>query len=365
MKAPLLTRAELNRATLARQLLLERETLAVPEAVARLAGLQAQVPGPPFVGLWSRLEGFAREALVGALERREVVRATAMRSTIHILTAEDYLALRRTLEPALMRALVAFNGERARRLDADRVVAAARRLVEERPRARGELIKDLGELWSDESPEAMAYLAQSRLPLVQLPGAGPWGFAQSPPYALAEAVLGRPPAEPDVGLLLRRYLAAFGPASIRDFQAWSGLTRMKDAAQELGDGELVVYRDEEGRELLDLPGAPRPPAATAAPVRFLPDYDNLVLSHADRTRVLPDEHRKQVLLGAGRVRATILVDGTVRGAWKLEKKRREAVVRVEAFGRLTRAARNELTQEGEALARLLAPEAESLGVAFD
>ena len=325
-----LTLQELNRATLARQMLLERESLSVPEAVERLVGLQAQVPNPPYIGLWTRLRDFRRDDLTKLMERREIVRAVMMRSTLHLVTAEDHQRFRPTIQPALARALGAFFGKRAKELDVEKLVEAVRPFVEEEPRTTGELRGLLSEIEPEADPEAMAYTVRTYLPLVQVPPAGTWGSGSRAAYTTAESWLGENKRTGDLRELLFRYLAAFGPATVMDFQAWSGMTGLKKAVEEF-KGELRVFRDKEDKELLDLPNAPLPSPETPAPVRFVPEYDNLILSHSDRRRVIADEHRRKVFLSAARVRATILVNGFVRGAWKIEKSKGTAKLLIEPF----------------------------------
>lgn len=353
MTGRVLSLRELNRATLARQMLLERGDVPAYEAVRRLAGLQAQVPNPPYIGLWTRLRGFDLGRLTDLIEERRVVRSSMMRATLHLTTAEDYLLLRPALQAALDRSLRSIAGRRLEGLDLDRLVSAARAMVEEEPRTFKELQGRLLEMEPDRDPSALAYLVRMRLPLVQTPPAGTWGTGGSPRFALPEPWLGARLAGPDESLraLALRYLAAFGPASAKDFQAWSGLTGARALLQELRP-ELVVFRDEDGVELLDLPDAPLPPADTPAPPRFVPEYDNLVLSHADRRRVIAAENRRGVFLSAARVRATILVDGFVAGAWRIQKTKKAATLVIEPFAPLASRDRDALTEEGERLLRL-------------
>ena len=360
-----LTLRELNRATLARQLLLDRAALPVADAVARLGGLQAQVPNPPYIGLWTRLRDFRRDDLTCLLEERRVVRAPLLRSTLHLFTAEDYALLRPALQPALTRALAAFFGQRAKGLDIARLVAAARDHLRETPRTFTELRARLSEIEPDRDPEALAYAVRTYLPLVQTPPGGAWGSGGSPAYALAEPWLGRPLAAPEesLPLLIRRYLAAFGPATVQDIQAWSGLTGLKGAVEALKP-ELRRCRDERGKELLDGADQPLPPADAPAPPRFLPEYDNLVLSHADRARVIADEHRPKVFLSAGRVRATFLVDGFVHGAWRIERTGGAARLVIEPFAPLSGEARDALLEEGERLVRFVEDGAADFAVEF-
>jgi hypothetical protein len=348
-------------------MLLGREEVGVPEAVERLIGLQAQVPNPPYVGLWTRLRNFRRDDLTAALERREVVRAPLQRSTLHLMTAADYRLLRPALQPALTRALGSFFGKRARDLDVDRLVAAARRHLEERPRTFAELRELLSEVEPEGNPAAVAYVVRTYVPLVQVFPGGTWGSGGSLAYAPAESWLGGPlsGSEGPRDLVLR-YLAAFGPATVKDAQAWSGLVRLKEPLEDFRR-ELRSYRDERGNELLDLPDneLPEDLADLPAPVRFVPEYDNLVLSHADRTRVISDEHRKRVFLSAGRVRSTILVDGFVRGAWRIEKTRQTTTLVIEPFETLSGGDRASLQEEGERLVRFVGEGAEEFEVRFE
>jgi hypothetical protein len=239
-------------------------------------------------------------------------------------------------------------------------------MVEEGPRTSKELQERLLEMEPDRDPSALAYLVRMRLPLVQTPPAGTWGKGGSPRFALPEPWLGARLADPGESLraLVFRYLAAFGPADAKDFQAWSGLTGAKALLQELRP-ELVEFRDEAGNELFDLPEAPLPPADTPAPSRFVPEYDNLVLSHADRRRVIADGDRKAVFLSAARVRATILLDGFVAGAWRIEKTKKSAALIVETFAPLAPQDRDALAEEGERLLRFATDGQPELDVGFE
>lgn len=343
-----LTLRELNRATLARQMLLSRQKVPALEAVERLAGLQAQVPAPPYIGLWTRLRDFRRKDLTRLVEQRLVVRATLMRSTLHLMTAEDYMRLRPALQPALTRAMESAAGKRLEGLDIDRLAEMARVYFEE-PRTFAELRPWLSEIEPDRDPSALAYAVRTHLPLVQVPSGGRWGYPGNAPFTTAESWLGRPlSGSVDPRELVRRYLAAFGPATVADIQKWSGLNRLKDFVEEMKP-ELRSFRDESGKELLDLPDAPLPPADTPAPVRFVPDYDNLVLAHAGRRRMLADEYRSRIFLSAARVRATFLVDGFVQGAWKIEKSKGTATLVIEPFLTLSKEDRDALAEEGERL----------------
>jgi hypothetical protein len=280
------------------------------------------------------------------------VRTTLTRKTLHLFTADDYLSLRTTIQPAIDRAYKGFFGTRARGLDLGPAVAAARAHLEEAPRPFGELTKLLAPLEPDRDPNVLAFGARARLPMVQTPTPGAaWAYGNQPAWALPESWLGRPAdAAEDRPALVRRYLAAFGPASVRDVQTWAGMTGLGDAVEAIRE-ELVAFRDEVGNELFDLPDAPRPGGDEPAPVRLLPEYDNLVLSHADRSRFVPEQHRKLVLQSAGRVSATLLVDGMVAGTWKLDRKKRE--LRIEPFAPLKRADRSALLDEAKRAAEFL------------
>ncbi|MFE9622176.1 winged helix DNA-binding domain-containing protein [Streptomyces sp. NPDC006527] len=342
--SPVLSTRALNRATLDRQLLLRRAPLSAKAAVAHLLGLQAQNVKPPYYALASRLDGFTPQRLSTLMADREVVRIVTMRSTIHTHTADDCLTLRPLVQSARDRELTGFRAGLAG-VDLDRLAVLARDLVEAEPRTMKQLREALLAEWPDADPQALAIAARCRLPLVQVTPRGLWGRSGQVALTTAEHWLGRPaePAPtPDATVL--RYLAAFGPASVRDMQTWAGLTRLRPAFERLRP-RLLTFRDEKGVELFDLPDAPRPDPDTPAPPRFLPEFDNLLLSHADRTRVVRPEHRGRTWQGNQAYR-TLLVDGFVAGVWTLED---NALV-VEAFGTLTKAQRDEVSAEG---ARLL------------
>jgi hypothetical protein len=361
---PTLTRQQLNRATLARQLLLEREPVTAAAAVERLAGMQAQEPKHPFIGLWTRVEGFDREDLRRALLEREVVRATLMRSTLHLMSAADYAALRMSMQPPPSVALRVL-GARSQGLDLDAVLPAARTLLAGRPLAFDPIRARLQEQFPDVNHRALGYAVRTLVPLVMVPSEDArWGFPRVAEFTLAEEWLGEPPGEEDREALARRYLAAFGPGSAADVQAWSGVGGMKAVLDGMRDA-LEVFADERGRELFDLPDAPRPDADVPAPPRFLPEFDNLVLAHDDRSRVIADEHRPLVTTKNLRVRATFLVAGTVAGIWTIDAKRKLATLRIAPFARLGKRVRAALAEEGEALVRFAEPDSAAHAVTFD
>ncbi|MER6716316.1 MULTISPECIES: winged helix DNA-binding domain-containing protein [unclassified Streptomyces] len=349
--APLLGTRALNRATLDRQLLLRPARMSVAAAVEHLVGLQAQNVKPPYYALAVRLDGFTPEALSRLMADREVVRIVTMRSTIHTHTADDCLTLRPLVQPARDRELVNFRKGLAG-VDLDRLAALARELVEAEPRTMKQLREALLREWPDADPQALAVAARCRLPLVQVTPRGLWGRSGQVSLTTAEHWLGRPAeAAPEPDAVVLRYLAAFGPASVRDMQTWAGLTRLRDAFERLRP-RLVTFRDDSGTELFDLPDAPRPDPDTPAPPRFLPEFDNLLLSHADRTRVVPPEYRGRSWQG-NFVYCALLVDGFLAGLWRLA----EGALVIEPFGRLTKAQREDVTAEGERMLTVMHPEA--------
>lgn len=361
MKKPLSLRA-INRATLARQMLLAREKTTAVDAIARLIGLQAQVARPPFVGLWTRLTGFTSPDLLGPIHQRQVVRVTAMRATLHLMTASDYLLLRGALQPALTRGFLAIAKGRKATIDLERLGALGRAFFARKTVPFVELRDDIKRKFPKEDERALAYAIRCSVPLVQVPDDSPWGFPAQAGFTLADSWLGRevPAKDAPAHALVRRYLAAFGPATPADAQAWSALQGLREVFEEMRP-ELVTFLDERERELFDLPGAPRPDADTPAPVRFLPEFDNLVLAHDDRTRVIAAEHRPLITTKNLQVPATFLVDGMVAGTWKVERKKQAATLVLTPFGKPTRKARVEIESEGQALLQFVEPDAGTRG----
>lgn len=358
-----LTLRELNRATLARQSLLERADTTALAAVEQLVGVQAQEARPPFLGLWSRIADFQADELHTLLHKRAVVRATFLRGTLHVLSAKDYVAFRAVLQPVLTDAMRAL-GARAKGLVLDDVLPAAAQLFGERPRDFNELRDALLQRFPDVHERALGYATRMNLPLVMVPTTDRWAFPSVAAFTLAGDWLSEPLSADDTpDELVRRYLAGFGPATAADVQTWSGLKGIKAVLARLRP-ELVTLRDTQGRELFDLPDAPRPDGDVPAPARFLPEFDNLVLSHADRTRVIADEHRGHVVTKNLRVRASVLHDGFACGIWDVERKKTGVTLRVTPFHTLSRAAVAELTEEGEALLAFLEPDAVHPGVRF-
>jgi hypothetical protein len=355
----------LNRATLARQLLLRRDERSALDAIEHLVGMQAQAPLAPYIGLWTRLDGFQPGDLAQLLLKRRVVRTTLMRGTVHLVSDRDCLALRPLLQPMLSRAL--YTGAYRAGLvgiDVAEVVAFGRALLDEQPRSAAALGKLLVERWPDRDGASLAQAVQLLATLIQIPPRGIWGQGGAVSYATAESWLGRPlAADPSLGTMVLRYLAAFGPASVRDVQAWSRLTRLGEVVDRLRP-RLLTFRDERGVELFDLPDAPRPDADTPAPPRFLPEYDNLLLSHADRTRVISDGRTVPLLPGNGGVAGTVLLDGCYRATWKIARDRDSATLLITPFAPLGSADRAALEDEGAQLLAFAAAETSGREIRF-
>ncbi|MFD0674560.1 winged helix DNA-binding domain-containing protein [Cohnella sp. GCM10027633] len=364
MPVPVLSSRALNRALLARQLLLERAELPALTAIGRLAGMQSQAPNPPYVGLWTRLSGFRHEELSRLIADRSAVRLSMMRSTIHLVTAEDALAFRPLLQPVMGRALKGAYGKRLDGLPLEEIVAAGRELVELSPQTLGELGAALQGRWPDRDPAALANAVRNLAALVQVPPRGLWGESGPSAHTTAEAWLGRPLAEGEMQELVRRYLAAFGPASPKDMQAWSGLTGLRAVFAGMRD-ELAAFADENGNELFDLPGSPRPDPETPAPARFLSEFDNVILSFSDYSRIVSAPHRKLVCSDNGIIRAALLVDGFVKGLWRVEQNKGGAALVIQPFETLSAADREAFAEEGERLLSFVAPEADSRDIRIE
>ncbi|KAA6214481.1 winged helix DNA-binding domain-containing protein [Streptomyces albofaciens JCM 4342] len=391
----------LNRATLARQLLLERADLPVLDAVRHLCGLQAQEPQEPFTGLWSRLRAFDPSSLSDLLTGRHVVRTHLMRRTVHLVTADDVLAWRARHDAMLrQRAQGAYRRELAG-VDLDELAAAGRAVMADgEPRSMPELARAVAGRWPESGPRALGeMLVAALIPMVQLPPRGLWRTKAGARYVPLATWLGRdidPPAtltspgpatltspgpatlnspgpaasngpgpatatatgaatpdsaafgpttpDPVGAALIHRYLAAYGPAASADLRAWCGLAGLPAAVAAVRD-ELITFRDERGRELLDLPDAPRPDPDTPAPVRFLPAFDNAILGYQDRGRIIDDAHRGLSVAGA----RVVLVDGRVAATWTVE----DGTVTATPLRRFSRAERTAVTEQGQELAVFL------------
>jgi len=356
MTTSTLTLKQLNRTTLARQLLLERHDLTSLEAIEQLVGLQSQIPNPPYIGLWTRLQTFQRDSLTQLMEDRQVVRAPMMRSTLHLTTADDHQYFRAVLQPALTRAFKSFNGKFAKGLDIEKLVNVAKPFLENEPATTGELKQMLLEIEPTKNGDTLAQAVRFHLPIVQLPPGGTWRSGTRASYTTADNWLGQ--AQPsDLGTMLRRYLRAFGPASVMDFQAWSGLVSLKKVIEPYIK-DLIIYQDENGKELLDLPNMPILSEDTAVPIRFIPEYDNLLVSHKDRTRVIADDDRQYVFLSAARVLGTVLIDGFVGATWKSNRDKDTATLTISPFTPLSDEVLEAIEHEGQQLIRFIEDDAD-------
>jgi hypothetical protein len=354
--ANVLSTRALNRATLARQLLLDRADVPVLDAVAHLGGLQAQEPQEPFVGLWSRLRGFDPAALSELLTGRRVVRTHLMRRTVHLLAADDVLAWRARHDAMLRQRVLGVYRRELNGVDLDELAAVGRAVMADgEPRTMTELARAVAERWPAPGPRALGeMLIGALVPMVQLPPRGLWRTRAGVRNVPLSAWLGReidPPApvgsDPVGQALVRRYLTAYGPAATADLRAWCGLAGLPAAVAAIRD-ELVTFRDERGRELLDLPDAPRPDPDTPAPVRFLPAFDNALLGYHDRSRIIDDAHRGLSVAGT----RVVLIDGRVAATWTVEA----GTVTVTPLGRLSRADRSATAKQGQELASFLSDE---------
>ncbi|MDI2126923.1 winged helix DNA-binding domain-containing protein [Yinghuangia seranimata] len=357
--APQLDVRALSRATLDRQLLLRRDRRSAAEAIQHLVGMQGQAPNAPYVGLWTRLADFATDDLAGLLAARDALRMPLMRVTVHLVTAADARVMVPLLSPMFERSFaISVFGKALAGTDYKAVSAYGRTLITDTPLTRAELAERLSERWPDADPMALAYAATHLRPNVQVPPRGLWGQSGPPRWTPAETWLGGVfDAAPSLDAFVLRYLGAFGPASVKDAQMWSGLTRLREVFDRLGP-RLVRFRGPDGAELFDLPDAPRPPAETPAPLRFLPEYDNLLLSHADRSRVIVGKRRVPLPPGNGGTTGTLLVDGFFEGMWKIVRKGGTAVLQIDPFRPLDAARRAEAEEEGRELLRFAAAEAD-------
>ena len=356
-----LTARQLNRATLSRQLLLERTKLDVVSATERIGGLQAQEPASPHIGLWTRVAEFQPADLDWALAQRSVVKGTLMRSTLHIVSAADYLHLWPAIVPGLGGTR---RGDRATPPSPERLAAlrAKAEAFTAEPRGLGELRDHLGGA-DGMAPDEVLWWVRRSVPFAHAPSDVPWSFGRRPRLAHALPWLGAdawPTTDEAIQHLVRRYLGAFGPATAADLAQWSGLAvgalRPGVTALDTG-GELRRFSDERGRELLDLEGAPLPDADTPAPPRLLPMWDSTLLAFADRTRLISDEDRRAVIARNGDTLPTFTVDGVVAGLWwaGAEPGGRIRIV-IEPFRPpLRRADMRALEAEGERLAAVVAP----------
>ena len=357
-----LSQRALNRATLARQLLMQRSDKSVQDAVEHLVGLQAQTPHSWYIGLWSRLVDFQADQAAQLLIDRSLVRIALMRSTIHLVTAADAGALRVLVQPVLDRDLYAnaTHGRPIRGVDIEALTAAGRHLLAERPMTAKELGERLHAQGFEVPPATLAYAIRNLVPSVQVPPRGLWGRSGPIAHTTAEAWVG-PLAAPATTMphLVLRYLAAFGPATIVDMQRWSGLTRLREIVDPLRS-QLRTFRGEDGRELFDLPDAPRPDPDVPAPPRFLYDFDNLLLSYADRSRVITEDFHRYSFRPHGPVPSVVLIDGFTAADWMVMHGNGGAVtLTIRPYAPVSESDAGELIGEGRRLLAFTHPESAS------
>lgn len=351
--APVLDRRALNRALLARQLLLERRRATAAATIERLVGMQAQAPNLPYVGLWARLAGFDHRELSSLVEKRKAVRMSLMRNTIHLVTRRDAFALKPLFTPFGERGFIHGSpwGKGMNEQDLKDIREVGAEFMGERPHTVSELSKRLADRFPGRDAVAMAYGVRYMVPLVFTTPRGIWQAGGPVALTTFEAWIGAPPGPPiDPETLVTRYLAAFGPATPADMRAWSGLA-MRPVFERLRP-KLRVFRDEAGRELFDLPRAPRPASDIPAPIRLIPDYDNVLLAHSDRSRIMPEGRHLGMFSSNGVMQGAVLVDGFVRAMWVPRKQ----VLEVIPFAKqLSTADRNAISEEGRRLLEFLAP----------
>jgi hypothetical protein len=367
---PVLTLRQLNRAMLARQLLLARARVGVVPAIERLAALQAQWAPSPYIALWSRLEGFRREKLWAAIEGHEVIRARLMRGTLHLVSARDFYAYAvatQDLQRGAWNRLQIGRGVDPQKI-ADLAIAFARQ-----PRAKEDVLQHVQQKIGAKLEGPFNWLiwrfVSAHADLVTAPPGGHWGYGGTDaPYVAARHWIARgerPSDEDALELLVRRCLAAFGPATVADVAKFAGQVppRVRPTLERLLP-RLRTFSDEHGRLLYDLPRSQRPEPDVPAPVRFLPRYDELLISYAHRDRVIAPAHRSAVYSKNAIVEAVVMVDGFAAGTWKIDRAKGAAVLAVTAFAPLARRDRSAIESEGQELVSFLAPDASSVGVRF-
>lgn len=354
--APVLSRRALNRTLLGRQLLLERVDRPATAVIEHLVGMQAQEPIDPYVALWTRIEAFDPQELSALIEERRAVRGSTLRTTLHLMTARDFLALRPVLQDVLERAWR--SSPFAKDLvgvDLAELLAAGRKFVEAEPITTAQLAKLLAERWPDRVPNSLAYASRFLLPIVQVPPRGLWGKKAGPKATTAQVWLGQELAtETAADEAILRYLAAFGPATVADMRIWSWLTGLREVVDRLRP-RLRTYRDEAGRELFDVEDGLFVDPDVPAPVRFLPQYDNIFLSHDDRSRILIERMTVPGLIWRGGV----MVDGFISGAWRIRREKRVATMTIELVTKVTPAQRLEIEEEATRLFAFLHADAET------
>lgn len=343
-------------------MLLERGSARPYDAIRALAGIQAQAPLAPHVGLWTRLARYTPAALDELYDAHRVVRSNLMRATVHLVTTDDALAWQALTGPVGARSVQSAFGKRLVGIDVDQLTGTALDLLSESELSTAELGQQLMQRFPGYDADALAYGARGRLALIHVPPRGKWNASAPTRQTTFTAYLGREPeTAPSPDGMFLRYLAAHGPAMVQDAQAWSGLTRLSEVADRLAS-KLATFRDPDGRLLYDLPDAPRPSEFVPAPVRFLPEYDNVFFGYVDRTRFVPDLRKPPIPPGNGARTGTLFVDGEWRGMWKITLPKRTkssggsepGVLRVSLFQKVSAADHEAIEREGADLARFIA-----------
>jgi hypothetical protein len=355
-----LTNRQLNRATLARQMLLKRSDVSIEEAVRFLGGLQAQQSNDPYIGLWSRLNGLAHEALTELIVDKSLARATTMRGTLHLHTADDLIGFRALVQNYLTATWRSGFRKRFAGQDEKAVHREGMKVLKKGPTTIGAVGKALGEKFPEADPLALSMMMQVFETLVQVPPTRVWNNGSAPLLLRAEQWLGK--VKPTLSRvdLVRRYLAAYGPASIADMQTWCRLTKLSAEFKAIED-ELVTFESEDGRVLYDLIDAPRPDADTPAPVRFLPLYDNAYLGYDNRRRMLEESDMKRINMFSD-FKPAVLIDGVISAGWVVSRKKGAARLEVEPYHKITKAQKREVEEEGEAFLRFMEEGAETYEV---
>jgi hypothetical protein len=361
MSAKSITLRELNRATLARQMLLERSDIGIIEAIEFLGGLQAQTSNAPYHALWTRLQGFTHAAMTKFILDKQLVRVATLRATLHLHSARDALAIRPLVQPVLERGWAGAYKKLFGAANKAKVKAAGIALLRAQPMTNGALAKALAPDFPQSDPHSLAQYLHASEVLVQTPPTRLWNAGHAPLLTRIEDYLPGQKAEKLYRRdLVLRYLAAYGPASVQDMQAWCGLTLLAQDFAALKD-RLIVLTDEDGRELFDLPDAPRPDADTPAPVRFMPEYDNAFLGYDNRRRVVSDDNR-QLMFTINRYYPPVLIDGMIEGGWRLTQAKGVANLAIGTYGPVTRKAKQEIEKEGDRFARFCCEDAKAIEV---
>jgi hypothetical protein len=352
---PVLSRRSLGRATLARQLLLERSDLGVVEAIEHVVGLQAQVPAVPYLALWNRLEGFTADDLSTAMLDRAVVRMTLMRGTIHTVSAGDARALRPWVQPMLERVFATTPwGKALKGYDIAPALAAAAQLTAEQPRTRAELAPLLTMQFPDFDGTDLSWAFGYLHPVVQPTPRGVWGKAGKSALTPVESWLADvpPTAAASPAEIVRRFLTAFGPATVADVTTWSGVSRLREVVESL---DLRRFRTEDGAELFDVPEGLLPDPDTPAPVRFAPEYENALLAYHDRSRVIADAEHEMLSGGPGGHIGTVLVDGLIRATWAITGRDETTRLTVRQSVRMNRSETSAIEAEGRRVLGFVRP----------